>query len=157
MERKTEVNAGKRFILVVLGSLFLQIFCWAMYSYFEMSIYLCGLSAVITALMYHALQIEEQTGLSRKGVFFAAILTPFLLSAAVTVYQLIRYPQLNLLSASLDGVSPFVELTSLYAARLVINGVVLLIFSAFHKIYLNNHPPKEPTEDPHDEQEKRNA
>ena len=147
MEQKIESGAWKRFILVFLGSLFLQIFCWAMYSYFSLNVWFCGLSAIITALMYHFLQVEEQTGISRRSVFIAAILLPFLLGAAVTVIQLIQYPQLNLLSASLDGVSPLVELTSLYAARLAINGVVLLIFAAIDRAYLANHPPKERVRD----------
>ena len=89
MERGETV---KRCILIFFGSLFLQIFCWAMYSLLEMRIWMCGLSVLVTALLYHFLQTEEQTGLSRKNVFFAAILAPFVLSLAVTVIQLLKYP-----------------------------------------------------------------
>ena len=142
MKQKIESGAVKRFILVFLGSLFLQIFCWAMYSYLELNIWFCGLSVIITALLYHFLQVEEETGLSRRCVFFAAILLPFLLGAGITVIQLVKYPQLNLLSASLDGVSPMTELISLYATRLAINGVLLLIFAAIDRSYRENHPPK---------------
>ncbi len=136
MERKIESGSVKRFILVFLGSLFVQCFCWAMYSYLSLSVWLCGLSAVVTAILYHFLQAEEETGISRRSVFFAAILTPFLISSAVTVVQLIKYPQLNLLSANLDGVSPMTELISLYAARLMLNGIPLLIFAAVDRAYL---------------------
>lgn len=136
MERKIEFGMVKKFILVFLGSLFLQIFCWGMYTYLEMSIWLCGLSAVVTAILYHFLQIEEETGLSRRSVFFAAILLPFLISGAVTVVQLVKYPQLSLLSAALDGVSPMTELVSLYATRVLLNGIPLLIFAAVDKAYL---------------------
>ena len=139
MERGETV---KRCILIFLGSLFLQIFCWVMYSLLEMRIWMCGLSALVTALLYHFLQTEEQTGLSRKNVFFAAILAPFVMSLAVTVIQLWKYPNLSLLSASLDGVSPMTETVSLYATRLALNGVILLIFAAIDRAFLRK-PKKE--------------
>ena len=123
----------KRFLLVALGSIFVQVFCWAMYTHLEMNIWMCGISALVTAVLYHFIQIEESTGISRRSVFFAGILTPFLLSVLVTVIQMVKYPQLNLLGASLDGVSPMTETVSLYAARLLINGVILLIFAAVDK------------------------
>ena len=128
----------KKCIFVFLGSLFLQIFCWAMYSLLEMSIWMCGLSFIMTALLYHFLQVEEQTGLSRSGVFFAAIIAPFMLSVTVSVIQLAKYPNLNLLGASLDGVSPLTESVSLYAARLVINGILLLIFAPIDRTFLRS-------------------
>lgn len=133
----------KKCILVFLGSLFLQIFCWAMYSIFEIRIWMCGLSVVMTALLYHFLQVEEQTGLSRRSVFFAAILAPFLLSMTVTVTQLVKYPNLNLLSASLDGVSPLTETVSLYMTRLLLNGVILLIFAPIDRAFLRNQKDAE--------------
>ena len=139
MERGETV---KRCILIFLGSLFLQIFCWVMYSLLEMRIWMCGLSALVTALLYHFLQTEEQTGLSRKNVFFAAILAPFVMSLAVTVIQLWKYPNLSLLTASLDGVSPMTETVSLYATRLALNGVILLIFAAIDRAFLRK-PKKE--------------
>lgn len=150
MEQKMTSEKVKRFILVFLGSLFVQIFCWAMYSYFKLDIWLCGVSAVITALLYHFIQLEEKTGLSRKGVFFAGILVPFVLSAAVTVYQMVKYPQLSLNGALIDGVSPITELISLYAARLIVNGAVLLLFAAADAVYLKNHTPKERRRDEED-------
>ena len=51
--------------------------------------------------------------------------------------QFIRHPNLNLLSAELDGVSPLTETVSLYAARLMINGVLLLIFAAADRAFRN--------------------
>ena len=128
----------KNGICVFMGSLFLQIFFWAMYSLLEMHTWMCGLSAVISAMLYHFLQKETQTGLSHRNVFFAAILLPFLLAVGITVMQLIRYPNLNLLSAALDGVSPLTEIISLYAARLVINGVPLMVFAAIDRLFLQN-------------------
>jgi len=125
------------------GSLFIQIFCWAMYSYFSLNIMFCGISAIVTAMLYHFLQIEEQTGLSRKNVFFAAILSPFAIALVLTVWVMLRHHNLQHLSAELDGVSPMTETVSLYAARLVINGAVLMLFAAVHSIYLQNHPPKQ--------------
>lgn len=127
----------KNGICVFMGSLFLQIFFWAMYSLLEMRTWMCGLSAVISAMLYHFLQKETQTGLSRRNVFFAAILLPFLLAVGITVMQLIRYPNLNLLSAALDGVSPLTEIISLYAARLVINGVPLMVFAVIDRAFRN--------------------
>ena len=109
-----------------------------MYSLLETRTWMCGLSAVISAMLYHFLQKETQTGLSRRNVFFAAILLPFLLAVGITVMQLIRYPNLNLLSAALDGVSPLTEIISLYAARLVINGVPLMVFAAIDSLFLQN-------------------
>lgn len=137
----------KKWILVFLGSLFLQIFCWAMYSILELSIWMCGLSVLVTALLYHFLQTEEQTGLSRRNVFFAAILAPFLLGVIVTVVQLIRHPNLNLLGSSLDDVSPLTETVSLYMTRIAINGVVLLIFAAVDRAFLRKDPPKEQSDE----------
>ena len=144
-------EAVKRFVTVLAGSLFVQIFCWVMYSYLRMSVWMCGLSAVITAILYHFLQMEEQTGLSRRNVFFAAILSPFVLSLTATVFMMMRHKNLQHLSAELDGVSPMTEMISLYAARLVINGAALLIFAAFHSIYLKHHPPVAVPEDSADE------
>ncbi|MBQ8920908.1 MAG: hypothetical protein IJ060_01940 [Oscillospiraceae bacterium] len=140
-------EACKRFGMVLCGSLFVQIFCWAMYSYLSLNIWMCGLSVIVTALLYHFLQVEEQTGLSRKNVFFAAILVPFLLSAVITVILMYRHRNLQHLSANLDGVSEFTELISLYATRLLINGAVLLIFAAVHSVYLMKHPPQETEDD----------
>lgn len=125
----------KKRICVFLGSLFVQCFFWAVYSLLEMRIWMCGLSAIVSALLYHFLQKEEQTGLSRRSVFFAAIPAPMLLGTAITVMQLVRHPNLNLLSAELDGVSPLTETVSLYAARLMINGVLLLIFAAADRAF----------------------
>ena len=127
----------KKWICVFLGSLFVQIFFWAIYSLLEMRVWMCGLSAVISALLYHFLQTEEQTGLSRRNVFFAAIVAPFLLALTVSVMQLVRHPNLSLLSAELDGVSPLTETVSLYAARLVVNGILLLIFAAADMAFRN--------------------
>ncbi len=141
------MEKAKRFVLVVLGSIFVQVFCWAMYTHLEMNIWMCGLSALVSAVLYHFIQIEESTGISRRCVFFAAILTPFLASVLITVIQMIKYPQLNLLSASLDGVSPATETVSLYAARLIVNGVILLIFAAIdRKIRDEKEPAREHTE-----------
>jgi hypothetical protein len=139
----------KKWICVFLGSLFIQIFFWAIYSLLEMRIWMCGLSAVVSAMLYHFLQREEQTGLSRRNVFFAAILAPFLLAVTVTAVQLIRYPNLSLLSAALDGVSPLTETVSLYAARLSINGVLLLLFAAFDRTFLQNRQNREVIRDEH--------
>lgn len=127
----------KKWICVFLGSLFVQIFFWAIYSLLEMRVWMCGLSAVISALLYHFLQTEEQTGLSRRNVFFATIFAPFLLALTVSVMQLVRHPNLSLLSAELDGVSPLTETVSLYAARLVVNGILLLIFAAADRAFRN--------------------
>ena len=118
----------KKWICVFLGSLFIQVFFWALYSLLEMRVWMCGLSAVVSAMLYHFLQKEEQTGLSRRNVFFAAIM---------------RYPNLNLLSAALDGVSPLTETVSLYAARLTVNGILLLIFAAFDRTFLQNRQNRE--------------
>lgn len=127
----------EKWICVFLGSLFVQIVFWAIYSLLEMRVWMCGLSAVISALLYHFLQTEEKTGLSRRNVFFAAILAPFLLALTVSVMQLVRHPNLSLLSAELDGVSPLTETVSLYAARLVVNGILLLIFAAADRAFRN--------------------
>ena len=133
----------KKWICVFLGSLFVQCFFWAIYSAMEMKIWMCGLSAVVSALLYHFLQKEEQTGLSRRNVFFAAILLPFLFALTVTVTGLVRHPQLSLLSAKLDGVSPLTEKVSLYAARLSINGILLLLFAAFDRAVLQDRRTEE--------------
>ena len=127
--------AVKRFAAVAIGSAFLQILCWAIYSYFELHIVMCGLSILVTALMYHFLQKEQETGLSRISVFFAAIILPFAAALTVTVSELIRHPNLNLLNASLDGVSPLTETVSLYAARLTFNGVCLLVFAPIDRLF----------------------
>lgn len=135
-------TAVKRFAAVAIGSAFLQIFCWAMYSYFELHIVMCGLSVLVTALMYHFLQKEQETGLSRISVFFAAIILPFAAAVTVTVSGLMRHPNLNLLNASLDGVSPLTETVSLYAARLTLNGIFLLIFAAIDRAFRKEVPQK---------------
>jgi hypothetical protein len=135
----------KKWILLFFGSLFLQIFCWAMYSILEMRIWLCGLSAVVTALLYHYLQVEEQTGLSRKNVFLAVIFAPFAVSVIITILQMAKYPQLSLLSAELDGVSPMTELVSLYMTRVMINGVFLLIFAPIDRAFRKDRSAKDET------------
>lgn len=139
-------ETAKRFGLMLLGSLFVQIFCWAAYSYLKMSTWFCPLSVLITAILYHFIQLEEQTGLSRKQVFISAILLPFLMSAGMTCFQLTQHRNLNLLGASLDGVSRTTETVSLYSARLLLNGVLLLIFAAADAAYLANHTVKEPAQ-----------
>ena len=132
----------RRSLTVLCGSLFIQIFCWAMYSLLEMRIWMCGLSALVTALLYHFLQKEQETGLSRRHVFAAGILAPFLLAVTVTAVLLLRHPNLMLLSASLDGVSPLTETVSLYSARLTLNGIVLLLFAAADRAFARNRGQK---------------
>ena len=135
--------ACKSFAAVFAGSLFVQIFCWAMYSYLSLSIWLCGLSAVVSAVLYHFLQAEEQTGLSRRNVFFAAIMSPFVMALAVTVLTMYRHRNLQHLGAALDGVSPLTETVSLYAARLVINGVLLTVFAPIDRMLRREEPKKD--------------
>lgn len=136
-------SAGMRFVLVLAGSLFVQIFCWAVYDRLNMSVWLCGLSAVVTAVLYHFVQLEQGTGLSRKTVFAAAILLPFLLSAGLTAVLLMRHGNLSLSGAPADGVSPMTELTALYSARLLLNGAPLLVFAAADAVFRRKHPAKE--------------
>ena len=126
----------KRWIFIFAGSLFLQIFCWVIYSRLRMTVWMCGLSALVTALLYHYIQKEEQTGLSRRGVFSAGILAPFLTAGAVCVTGLLRHPNMTLLGAQLDGVSPMAETAALYSARLLLNGVFLLLFAAADRVLL---------------------
>lgn len=133
----------KKMILVFFGSLFLQIFCWAMYSVLEMRVWMCGLSAVIAAGFYHFLQIEQETGLSRRNVFFAAILAPFAVCVIIMILQFVKYPNLNLLSASLDGVSPMTELISLYSTRVALNGVVLMLFAPIDRAFRKENETNE--------------
>ncbi len=135
--------AVKSYLSVLAGSLFVQIFCWAMYSYLSLRTGLFVLSAVVTALLYHFLQVEEQTGLSRRNVFFAAILSPFVLGLAVTVMMLLRHRNLQHLGAELDGVSPLTETLSLYSARLVINGVLLTVFAPIDRMFRREKPKKD--------------
>ena len=134
---------GKRFFLTLLGSLFVQVFCWAVYDYLKLNVWLCGLSALVTAVLYHFVQREEETGLSRGGVFCAGILMPFLIGAALTVIVFLRHPQIMNLSAAADGVSQTTEMLSLYSARLLLNGIALMIFAGIHAVRTAAHPPKE--------------
>lgn len=129
----TVLQFVKRFSVLLLGSLFVQIAVWAIYSFLELNMFLCGISVIVTAMLYHGIQLEEETGLSRKGVFFATILTPFVIGAAVTIVMLMRYPDL-----SQTGGSPLLQMISLYSARLTINGVVLLLFAFADSFYLRN-------------------
>ena len=127
------LQSVKRFSVLLLGSLFVQIAIWAIYSFLELNMFLCGISAIFTAMLYHGIQLEEETGLSRRGVFFATILTPFLMGVVVTVIMLVRYPDL-----SQTGENPLLQTISLYSARLTINGVVLLLFAFADSCYLRN-------------------
>ena len=128
----------KRFSLLLLGSLFVQIVIWAIYSYLKLNIVLCGISALVTAMLYHGIQLEKETGLSRVGVFFATIFTPFLMGAIATVYILVCYPDL-----SQTGGSALLQLISLYGARLTINGVILLLFAFADAFYLKGRGQKQ--------------
>ena len=132
----------KRFVVLLLGSLFVQIVLWAFYSYLELPMLMFATSAVVTALLYHGIQMEEETGLSRKAVFFAGILIPFFLSLLITIGCLIRYPNLTLLGANADEVSPMTELIALVSARLLINGVLLLLFALADAFYLRGKHKK---------------
>ncbi len=134
----TILQSVKRFSLLLLGSLFVQIVVWAIYSYLKLNIFLCGVSALVTAMLYHGIQLEKETGLSRVGVFFATILTPFLLGVIATVYILMRYPDL-----SQTGGSELLQLISLYGARLTINGVILLLFALADAFYLKGRQGKQ--------------
>lgn len=128
----------KRFSVLLLGSLFVQIVIWAIYDFLELNMLLCGISVIVTALLYHGIQLEEETGLSRKGVFFAVILVPFIISVIVAVIMLTQYPDI-----SQTGGAPMLELVSLYAARLVINGIVLLLFAFADSFYLRGRIKQE--------------
>lgn len=143
MSEQSSRGTWMRFPAVLAGSLFVQIFCWAVYDSLNLTVWLCGLSAVVTAMIYHFVQAERGTGLSRKAVFCAAILLPALGSAAVTAMLLMRNKNLSLLGAPADGVSPLTELTALYSARLLLNGIPLLVFAAADAVFRRKHPAKE--------------
>ncbi|MBQ3940700.1 MAG: hypothetical protein II723_06260 [Oscillospiraceae bacterium] len=136
-------SAAERVLLLLAGSLFVQIFCWAVYDHLKLTVWFCGLSAVVTAVLYHFVQRDQGAAGSPKTVFFAAILLPLLLSAALTVTLLLRHRELSLLGAAADGVSPLTELTALYSARLLVNGIPLLIFAAADAVVRRRHPAKE--------------
>ena len=142
-QKLTPAESAKRFFLVLLVSLFVQVFCWVAYDKLNMNVWLCALPAVIAALLYHFVQLEQKTGLSRKAVFAAAILLPVLLSGGITVVQMLRYNSLNLYGAEADGVSPLTETVSLYTARLLISGALLLVFSVFDALWIARHPMQE--------------
>lgn len=131
------LDSCKRFVAVFAGSLFVQIVIWAIGSYFDVGAAMCGISALVTALLYHGLQLEGRVGISRFSVFCAAILLPFLLSAVVMLYEMFTHTDLTLSGAELDGVSPLVECIALYATRLTLNGAALLLFAAGDAIYLH--------------------
>lgn len=127
----TTLQFIKKFSILLLGSLFVQIVVWAIYSYLQLDTLFCGISVLVTALLYHCIQLEKETGLSRISVFFAIIFTPFLIGAIATVYILVSYPDF-----SQTGSSSLLQLVSLYGARLTINGAILLLFSLADAFYL---------------------
>lgn len=137
------VQCVKRFSVLLLGSLFVQIVIWAIYDFLKLNMLFCGISVIVTALLYHGIQLEKETGLSRKGVFFAVILLPFLMSAISAIFMLIQYPDI-----SQTGGAVMLELISLYSARLVINGIVLLLFAFADSFYLRGRIKKTEQSDP---------
>lgn len=146
MEKQTSADIFdycKRFAAVLAGSLFFQIFVWAICDLLQISAGLFLISALLTALLYHGIQQEEKTGISRLSVFFAAILIPFLCAGLMTVRDILMYPDLNLLGAEADGVSQLREVTALYSARLTINGAILLVFSLIDALFLRKHKSSE--------------
>ena len=126
----------KRFLLVLAGSLFVQIFVWAVCQKLEVSAGLFMVSAMVTALLYHGVQVEENTGISRISVFFAAIVTPFLISLLMNLYFILHYPNMTLYSAEADGVAKSTELLAVYAVRLTLNGAILLVFALIDRLFL---------------------
>ena len=66
----------KKWICVFLGSLFVQIFFWAIYSLLEMRVWMCGLSAIVSALLYHFLQKELIQALQYQKSFYQAGMDP---------------------------------------------------------------------------------
>lgn len=121
----------KKILLLLLGSLFVQIVMWAIYSYLKLDIVFCGISALVTAILYHGIQLEKGMELSRVSVFFATILVPFFIGIVATVYILVQYTDL-----SQTGGSELLQLVSLYGARLTINGAILLLFALADAFYL---------------------
>ena len=132
----------KRFAALLLGSLFVQIAAWAAYDFMELNMFMCGISVIVTALLYHGIQLEEGTGVSRKSVFFAAILVPFLLGVILTIVMLTQYPDLSQIGVE-SGNEKMLNLISLYSARLVINGAVLLLFAFADSFYLRGRAKNE--------------
>lgn len=131
----------KRFAAVLAGSLFVQIAIWAVCDYLDLSAAFCAVPSLITALLYHGIQQEENTGLSRKNVFFAAVLIPFLAAMAVTGFAIWKTIAQDLGSADMS-------LTAKYAARLCINGVILLVFAWIDRCFLRGKgQPKRRRED----------
>ncbi len=121
----------KKILLLLLGSLFVQIAMWAIYSYLKLDIVFCGISALVTAILYHGIQLEKGMELSRVSVFFATIFVPFFIGIVATVYILVQYTDL-----SQTGGSELLQLVSLYGARLTINGAILLLFALADAFYL---------------------
>lgn len=116
----------------IVGSLALQLVYWLIYAVTEFPAVLLAVAPLLLCAIYHAIQHMplEKRKLTRLAVFVSTALLPFVVSVIVSVVCYTRNPDLTVYHAWMDQVRDTEENVALYAGRMTITGVYLVVFAA---------------------------
>lgn len=113
------------------ASLFAQWAHWFIYEKIEFSsVYLC-FTPLVLCLMYRLLMADCESGgkFSKPFIFAFTVLVPFAVSAIISAYMMMSYPDISTFSASAPESGIPAEIISLYSGRLVLTSAYLLVYS----------------------------
>lgn len=128
----------KKMILVALCSLFLQLLHWGIYQWTSFPARLLFLTPLLLCGVYHVYQSDtlENRGLRRLHVFFGGVLLPLLLSTAISLGMFLYDPDMSLYHPFQEPEGGAAETAALYAGRLMLTSLYLLIFSGIDILLL---------------------
>lgn len=132
------MKTWKKIIFVVLCSLFLQLLHWLVYQWTSFSAGLLFLTPLLLCAVYHVYQSDtlENRGLRRLHVFLGGVLIPLLLSGMVSLALFLHDPDMSLYHAFQEPEGNAAETAALYAGRIMLTSLYLLLFSGIDVLLL---------------------
>lgn len=129
----------KKIVAVTAASLFLQILHWLIYQWTAFPVGMLFVTPLLLCAVYHVYQSDtlENRGIRRLHVFLAGILLPFLLSAVVSAAMFLHNPDMSLYHPFVRPTGSAAETAALYAGRVMLTSLYLLVFSGLDCILLH--------------------
>lgn len=131
-------KAGSAAVMTAV-SLFAQ---WAHWFIFEKiafsSVYL-WFTPLVLCLMYRFLMAdcENKGRFSKSSIFIFTVIIPFAIVIIISIYMILKFPDLSTFSASKPESGTPSELISLYSGRLVLTSIYLIVYSVIDLLIIS--------------------
>ena len=133
---------------IFMMSMFSQWLNWYIYEKMEYGWGYMLLTPLILCFMYHFVQMDagKHGNFSRRFFFLFSVALPLIFSTAVTVLLFIFSPELSIFDSYEEYSGNFIETIAIYAGRIMITSVYLLIFAVIDIPLLKKSEEKEKDE-----------